>query len=546
MPPPLSIITAVRDQLAYNKLFLDSLGKHTYNPFELIIVDNGSTDGSAEFFEASGAKVIRNRENRCYACSQNQGLAGARGTYTAFLNNDIYLSKEWDRRLIGYLEEYNLDVISPCGTETLETPRMVSRRLRRWKRVSAVQRLRRGLGLETTQQDLFFLIKRMYGDWDDYCNRRAGEFERFLYPGISGFALLTRTSLFSELGPWTRDVSASDFDLKLRLVKISVETGAKCQPMIAGDVFVHHFIRTTSRAMRSPYRCSHPFTPFEDFYGLPDRQYARTPSISVIIAVYDKPDFLEKVLASLLNQTHADFEIVIADDGSGPEIAQVLEKYRQSFPYPLQHVRHEHRGFRKTVIANRAVVRARSDYLVFIDGDSLLHHRFLEEHFHKRRTGTILSGRRVMLDPDLTRRITLEDVRSKKMERFSFWLKHCDRGTVKHGVYVPLVNSIETLLRAGRPYGILGANFSLFRGDYYRINGYDEQIIGRGLEDDNLANRFKVAGLRIRSMSRRAVQYHLFHRSDPIPHSAETINKFGAPRMAWSSFGIVKDGTVEL
>jgi glycosyltransferase involved in cell wall biosynthesis len=265
------------------------------------------------------------------------------------------------------------------------------------------------------------------------------------------------------------------------------------------------------------------------------------PSMSVIIAVYNKPDFLEKVLCSLLNQTHDDFEIVVADDGSGPEIASVIEKYNQSFSYPILHLWHEDLGFRKTIIANKAVVRSRSEYLVFIDGDSVLHHHFLAEHFRIKKSGTILSGRRVMLDKELTERMTIDDVRSRSIEKISFWKTHCDKGTIKHGFYAPLLNSIEAFLHSGRPYGILGANFSLFREDFFRINGYDERIIGRGLEDDNLANRFKVAGFRIRSMSRRAIQYHLFHSSDPIPHSAEVIKNFGTPARAWSSHGIVKD-----
>jgi glycosyltransferase involved in cell wall biosynthesis len=272
-----------------------------------------------------------------------------------------------------------------------------------------------------------------------------------------------------------------------------------------------------------------------------DQHHSKIPSVSVIIAVYNKPDFLEKVLCSLLNQTHKDFEIVIADDGSGPEIATMIMRYQQSFIYPLQHLWHDDQGFRKTIIANKAVVCSRSDYLVFIDGDSLLHHRFLEEHFRKKKIGTILSGRRVMLDQDLTARITIDDIGSRRIEKASFWKGHCDKGTVKHGYYVPLINSIEVLLHSRRHYNILGANFSLFRADYFRINGYDERIIGRGLEDDNLSNRFKIAGLRIRSMSRRALQYHLFHSFDPVPHSAEVIEKMWMPTQAWSPNGIIKE-----
>ena len=50
----ISIITAIHNGLAINKFYEASLKKYTVNPFELIIIDNVSTDGSTEFFEKSG------------------------------------------------------------------------------------------------------------------------------------------------------------------------------------------------------------------------------------------------------------------------------------------------------------------------------------------------------------------------------------------------------------------------------------------------------------------------------------------------------------
>jgi glycosyltransferase involved in cell wall biosynthesis len=540
MPPYLSIITAVRDQLPYNQLYFHSLKKYTFHPYELIIIDNGSIDGSGDFFEKHGAIVVRNRENLCYACSQNLGLTKASGKYVAFLNNDICLSKEWDRTLIRYLEEYELDVISPCGTETMETSRHISKSFRKWKRVNAVQRLRGLFGLSYTEKSLMALIRRMYGNWDKFTHRRAARFKRFLYPGISGFGLMTRKSFFDDFGPWTREVSASDFDLWLRLVKNHVEVGRFKQPMIAGDVYVHHFIRATVRTAKHPFKCNHPFTAFNDFYSEQDRRYVSLPAASVIIAVYNKPEFLEKIFVSLLNQTQKNFEIVIADDGSGPQIASCIKKYAPLFPYGIQHIRHEHCGFRKTIIANKAVIASRSNYLIFIDGDSLLHHRFVGEHLHAGKVGVVLSGRRVMLDKELSENLTLEDVRTGRIEHIAYWVRHCDKGSIKHGIFVPIVTMIEGFFRGNRNYDILGANFSLYRGDFYRINGYDERIIGRGLEDDNLANRFKVEGIHIRSMARRAIQYHLHHSFDPVPHSPEIIREMGMPAQSWSLYGIVK------
>jgi hypothetical protein len=90
----------------------------------------------------------------------------------------------------------------------------------------------------------------------------------------------------------------------------------------------------------------------------------------------------------------------------------------------------------------------------------------------------------------------------------------------------------------GKQYDILGSNFSVYKKDFYRVNGYEEAITGRGLEDNNLANRFKRAGIRIRTVARRAVQYHLFHTADPIPHDRETISRWGDPADFWAVQGI--------
>ena len=147
-------------------------------------------------------------------------------------------------------------------------------------------------------------------------------------------------------------------------------------------------------------------------------------AVSLIIAVYNKPDFLEKVLISLTNQTFKDFEAVIADDGSGPEIPAIIKRFENAFSFPLQHIWQEDRGFRKTVIANKAVIAAFADYLVFIDGDCILHHRFIESHFSRRRKRSVMAGRRVMLDKNLTDVLTNEDIASRRIERPGFWWPH--------------------------------------------------------------------------------------------------------------------------
>lgn len=255
------------------------------------------------------------------------------------------------------------------------------------------------------------------------------------------------------------------------------------------------------------------------------------PAVSVIIAVYEHPDFLEKVFLSLRNQTFGDFEVVVADDGSGPEIANLLGRYAGQFPYPLQHVRHEHRGFRKTVIVNKAVRRARADYLVFMDGDSIAHHRFLEFHYRRRKPGRVLAGRRVKLGRDLSASMSNEDVQRKTVERRSFWGRDCDRTGRRHGTFVPGAFYLRNCFR--KTHKIVGANFSLHKSDFARVNGYDERIVGRGLEDNNLDARLKRAGFQVCSVVHEALQYHLYHKAEPIPHSTRTIEAYKNVTGSW-------------
>jgi glycosyltransferase involved in cell wall biosynthesis len=262
------------------------------------------------------------------------------------------------------------------------------------------------------------------------------------------------------------------------------------------------------------------------------------PALSLIIAVYNRPDFLERVLVSLLNQALQDFEVLIADDGSGPEIGEVIERYQARFRHPMVHVRHEDDGFRKTIIVNRAATRARADYLVFIDGDCILHHRFLDRHLLRRRPRQVLSGRRIMLSPELTERITLEDIRSRRIEKPSFWWNHSKPHDRKNGIYLPVFFRVRGLF-SGR-YQILGSNFSVHKEEFHRVNGYDERILGRGLEDNNLHTRFLNAGVAVCPISQEALQYHCHHTAYRFERSPEEIEEFRATTETWTPYGIVK------
>ena len=246
--PKISIITAVYNQLAMNQIYWENLVKNTHHPFELIVIDNASTDASADFFESVGARVIRNAGNYSYPVSQNQGIAVAQGEWLAFLNNDIIVSEGWDEALIANAEHNQLDVITSCGIERIESKAATKKLRRRWNRIRGLVGL-----FGTGRRSLLLMHKWMYGNWSAFCQNRR---ERFKHQAVEGF--VGNTVMFSRraldiLGPWDETQQAADFDLFLRTAMRAREVG-DIRPMhIALDCFNHHYIRLTMKGGYPPF-----------------------------------------------------------------------------------------------------------------------------------------------------------------------------------------------------------------------------------------------------------------------------------------------------
>ena len=112
----LSIITLTYNNLHYTKKYIESLYKNTKD-FELILVDNGSTDGTVDYIKSlpyNNIKLIINEENLGYAKGNNQGIAAAEGEYIGFLNNDILLPSNWfDEIEKVFIAEEKAGFVSP-------------------------------------------------------------------------------------------------------------------------------------------------------------------------------------------------------------------------------------------------------------------------------------------------------------------------------------------------------------------------------------------------------------------------------------------------
>lgn len=246
--PKLSIITAVYNQLAMNQIYWENLVKNTKHSFELIVIDNASTDASADFFESVGAHVIRNSGNYSYPVSQNQGIAIAKGEWLAFLNNDIIVSKDWDDTLIANAEHNQLDVITSCGIERIESKAATKQLRRRWNRIRGLVGL-----FGTGRNSLLLMHKWMYGNWAAFCQHRRDTFKHQAVEGFVGNTVMFSRRALNLLGPWDETQQAADFDLFLRTAMRARDVG-DIRPMhIALDCFNHHYIRLTMKGGYPPF-----------------------------------------------------------------------------------------------------------------------------------------------------------------------------------------------------------------------------------------------------------------------------------------------------
>lgn len=99
----LSVIVLAWNNLDLTRQCVQSLRANTDVDYELIVVDNGSSDGTAEFAEKSADIAVVNAENLGFAKGMNEGLARAGGASVAFVNNDTLFPELWASRLVETL-----------------------------------------------------------------------------------------------------------------------------------------------------------------------------------------------------------------------------------------------------------------------------------------------------------------------------------------------------------------------------------------------------------------------------------------------------------
>lgn len=229
-------------------------------------------------------------------------------------------------------------------------------------------------------------------------------------------------------------------------------------------------------------------------------------SVSLIITTYNWPDALKFLLGSVVAQVRAPDEMIVADDGSGRETAQVVQDILGSSSLRWCHVRHDDSGIRQARIKNLGVKHSKGTYLIFIDHDVMLHPEFAADHLYMARPGVFLQGKRCFLPEDYTKRLFKSGV-FRRPSPFMAGMENRKNAFRFRGVGRIMARS------KGFQMNLRGCNLSMHREDFVQVDGYDEvfdQLWGR--EDSDICYRLFNNGVRIRNLWFSALQFHLYHK----------------------------------
>lgn len=232
--------------------------------------------------------------------------------------------------------------------------------------------------------------------------------------------------------------------------------------------------------------------------------------LEVIMSAYNNPRTLSIVLDGYLEQSDRDFYISVADDGSTAEVKSVCDAYRIK-GLRITHIWHEDNGFRRAAIMNKAILNSKAEYIVMTDSDCIPHRCFIADHKEKAEINRLVIGRRVDLKQRITNNFILGILNATIVSSASFLIFHGLLGDLKRaefGIRYPefIANRINTKERAA-----LGANMAAWKEDLLRVNGFDNDFVGYGLEESDLEQRLNKVGIINKSIIGRAILVHLHH-----------------------------------
>jgi len=239
---------------------------------------------------------------------------------------------------------------------------------------------------------------------------------------------------------------------------------------------------------------------------LGDESVAR-PEIALLLSTYQKPWHLARVLTSIAMQKGVleRMELVVTDDGSTDDTYQIVRDFAKTVPFPVCFTTHRHEGFQLSRCHNEGAAASQAPYLLILDGDCVLPPDHVEKHLRHRKQHVTMAGYYYRLDRETSSRIDDDLIRAGDCFAWRPREEHrfLNRLDWKSRFYQAIGHPTKPKL--------FGGNIGVWRKDFERVNGFDEQFVGWGCEDDDFRLRLRRAGIHIQSILRWTRTYHLWH-----------------------------------
>jgi glycosyltransferase involved in cell wall biosynthesis len=228
------------------------------------------------------------------------------------------------------------------------------------------------------------------------------------------------------------------------------------------------------------------------------------PTVSLIVSTYNWDAALYLCLKSILTQKKLPNEIIIADDGSDFKTKTLIRSFQETFPVPLLHVWHEDNGFQLAKIRNRAIKKARFEYIIQIDGDLILNKHFISDHLKFAKTNHFTRGSRVRLGEKISKQLL-----ESKTINFTFFNRDIDNRLNGFRNYF-----LAKLLAKPKlnPHKMLGCNMGYWKEDALKVNGYENLLVGWGHEDEEFAARLVNNNIFKIKLKHYSIVNHIYHK----------------------------------
>ncbi|MBE3574455.1 MAG: glycosyltransferase [Firmicutes bacterium] len=223
-----SIVIPCWNQVDLTRQCIESIFRGTAEPFELVLIDNGSTDGTAQYLAQLSAQrrnvsVITNPVNTGYGYACNEGMAAAKGEFIVLMNNDVVVPPGWLGRLLRAARNPEVGIVGPVTNA-----------------ISGIQRVDVPYGGNLSWMEA-------------YARTRAREsaHKGFYCPRAVGFCMLVKREVIDKIGGFDTAFGIGNFEDDDFCVRAQL---AGYRVWIAEDAFVHHFGSQTFSRSNINYR----------------------------------------------------------------------------------------------------------------------------------------------------------------------------------------------------------------------------------------------------------------------------------------------------